>query len=219
MKDKYKSYIDSIHAPEQLIEDTIKLVKKEQNSESKGRRKSFYISVISGVVAATIAIVVNINHLTKSVVYTNISEPMVRSNCEDTELNYLTMEGYEKYIGINLESLIDGNVVLDSNFNFIMSDDGVTPIYDEAVLNFSDDGKLITLKVSKTANLLPNQLIDSPKSKVGNFQVHLGINDFNRKLYAGGSINGINYFITGSGIEKKEFEKKIEKYLKNMKPF
>lgn len=219
MEDRYKDYIDQIHAPAQLIEDTIKKVKEEEKASKKFKRKSFYPYLAAGTVAAMVTVAVGINFSMNSVVYTNISEPMIRINDRADKYNSMSIEDYEKYVGIDLEDLINEENIERSSIDVIMGEDGVTPVYDEAVFSFSVDGKLMTTKLSKTEDISPEQLIESPESKVGSYKIHFGTDDSGKKLYAGGNFNGVNYYITGNGIEKKEFKKKIEKILNNMKPF
>lgn len=231
MEERYKNYIDQIKAPKDLIEDTIKKVNEAAainnlNKESKAislkkskRNRIFYSYLASGTVAAILAIGVGFNLFSDSVKYTSMSETRIRINSNTDKYKNMSIEEYEKYTNVNLKDLFNEEDVKESRINVVMDEQGVNPVYDEAIIDISTEGKLLTVKLSKYDNIIPNELMDSPESKIGDYKAHFGQDNTGKMLYVAGNNYGINYFVIGKEIEKKEFEEKIKKILKNMKPF
>lgn len=218
MKEIYKNDMSHIHASSELIEDTIKKVRKEKNASNYKKRR-FYPYLAAGFTAAVFAIGIYTNFAMNSVVYSSLSVNVSRNQSTSTKYDDMSIDDYGSYLGIDLQSLFNEEAIEKSDIKIIQGQDEAIPSYDEATIYFSVDEKTIMMKLSKTDILAPDELLHSPISKIGKYEIHFGTDNIGNKLYAGGSLNEINYFIMGSGMEKKDFEKKIKKYFDDMKPF
>ena len=212
MIEEYVRDIENIHASEALILKTVQRAKQEEKRQKHSGAKIIRLGGAAIAAAAAAIIIVNFGIMDRSTYIINeidgIETEGVRSSGlfklkDDTE-NEMSEEEFEEYIGLDGEKLFES---ADFEKSIIVGETG-TYLYG------SDDID-ISVKISKTDDVIPDNVWDLKKSEIEGKKVRLARNE--NKYYAAGEGSDIEYFITVRCEDEKQFKKLIKEFLQKLK--
>ncbi len=210
MMEEYRKDIENIHASEELIQRTIKRAKQEEKKQKKSGAKIIRFGGAAVAAAAAAMIIINVGVMNRSDFIINEidgieTNEVVRSGLfmqTDEESEDMTEDEFNEYIGFDCEKLFES---LDFEKANIVDETG-TFFYE------SEDAD-VSVKISKTENVIPENIDDLKASKVEGKEVRLAKDE--NKYYAAGNEGNVDYFITVKCSDDKQFRELIKEFQKN----
>lgn len=222
--ESYKKELEQLHASPELIESTLQLMKQEKvriDQEKKARTKKNIVKLttavasMAAVAAIAIAVTQNANHL----VYQEMPETEIRTTIENKEESTMSVGEYSDYLGIPFASLISNELPVRTEIAVTFAEDSDQVQSDRAVLTYNLDGKQVYVTLSGTSEVASEDLLEGKSNEIKGNEVYLGNTTDESKMYAAGTRNDISYQIQANDMSKKQFEKLVKDFLKNLETF
>lgn len=225
--DEYKRKVDSIRAPEALITATLNRIHEEEAKEAaapqesavvktfKPRRRWVGISAIAAV-AAALALVVGLNMGSPrmKLTYGTVPDTIVRSNFPATDTQQTELKEYSTRIGMDVESLIPGAAIIKSDA-WLVAENGAI-VCDACTLTYNAEGKPLTLRLSKTQDIVPEDLTQTEPSDVDGLRVYAAVSESGKSRMAAFRQNGCSFFLTGTNMDQEQFESLLKELIQNI---
>lgn len=224
--DEYKRKVDSIRAPEALIAATLNRIHEEEKKEIvaetqqpvvvpfKPRRKWFGTAVFAAAAVLALIIGLNMNTSGMKLTYGTIPDTIVRSKLPAENALQLEPVQYSVLMGIDVEALVPGAVIIKSDIQVMMENDSV--ISDECTLTCSAEGNPLILRLSGTQDILPTELTQVQPSDVDGLAVYAAVGESGKSCMAGFRQNGFSFFLMGSNMDREQFETLLGELIENM---
>ena len=227
--DEYRKHVGDIHAPESLINTTLERIHEEQqaeinNSHSKKQKKSNIIKFAVPVFAAAAAVMIVVTQLPdqNTLIYNTVPDMAFRTG--DISIDFgnfaetkeISVKEYSDYLGVEIDGIFDGMELTKTDIEVSYDVKGRTITDDEGTLHYQSSEESIVLECSGTKDMVPQVLKQEEVSCIDGNDVWLAVNEEESVLTAAGKINGLSYYIRAEGMDKKQFEKVIKNFLKEM---
>lgn len=223
MHEKYKEYVQQQHAPEELVQSTIKQMQKMQAKPSYSMSHWGKIAVMAACFCGFVILGIYTFTGTK-VTYYNIDGMQMEDNFGNatTAKKTITVEQYDDMLGTNLNKIKDSsNWKVTTEEAFISYKDGLTWGSDETeVIN---DGCSITLErekanikiqVSKNNVVASSALLSQKANHILENDIYLGYDKEKNCYYAAFTKGVCSYCIQGENITEKGMTKILKELLK-----
>jgi len=202
MKENEK-YLDAPKASEKLIETTLNRI--HGNAEkTRGWKYVFR----GGVAIACVLVLVFINSAWS---YPELQISSLRSGTAIEEMTAVSIEEYEKYLGVKISERLEGYVIEKVQCNVIEEKNEIKG--DEATYYFEVNGKTAVLKISKKWGVIPSDLQKGKVVCLNKEEVYIARIEGSEQLVAGFQIGEINCYLIGEDMPLKKFEKIIKNIL------
>lgn len=223
--EEYKKSVDSQHAPEALITQTLQRIHEEERRQSGGyteekvvvgnggkRRRRSLIIMAAGM-AAALAIVIGVSGSRSSLYYNPVPESLVRGITENgaPSENEMDVEAYSAYLGVDMTAVPEDTTLIKANISVSYAEDGIQVTEDEGTFYYNADGNQVMVKVSGTKEVAPEELLSGEVSRWHNMTVYAGEDETGGQRLAAVTQGNIHYFVMSYNMTEKEFEK----FLKN----
>lgn len=203
MKENEK-YLGAPKAPEQLIEKTLNRIHRK--SEKSYNWKYVFVS---GVAMACVLMLMFIDPTWN---YPELQIVSSRRGTQIEEMTEISIEEYEKYLGLNISGLLKGYKVEKVQCNVIKEQDEIKG--DEATYYFDVDGKTAVLKVSKTWEVTSDDLQKGKVVRLNEEETYIARIEGTEQLVAGFQIEEINCYLIGEEMSVNKFKKIIKNILR-----
>lgn len=221
--DEYRKYVDEIHAPESLINTTLERVHLEQQTGEgagvdKKHKAGNIIKFATPVVAAAAVAVLVVTQLPQKnmLIYNSVPDTAFRTGNilidfgTFTDGKTITAEEYSEYLGINLDELINGMELVNTDIEISYDIKGKNIVSDEGTLYYESEEGSIIVELSKTKDIVPKVLRSTEESMVDGYSLWVAESDQNDTLIAAGKKDNISYYIRAERVPKKQFEKVLK---------
>lgn len=220
----FKKDIDEQHAPQALIESTVRKIHKAEERKS-GFENVEYIEkdMISGkkvaftgfgVVAACLVLAVVFSIGQPKLIYNEMTAFVERSSQEREDFVEISLEEYEQYINADFSEQLADYEIERSDIMVRYDKDGRKIEEDEAVLYMKMNGQVMILKISKNNTVAPKELTSGEPSDIDGINIYLGMIEDTNQLVAAFQRENVNYYLICRDMSKKSFEKNIKKFIK-----
>lgn len=224
--DEYKKKVDSIRAPEALIAATLNRIHEEEKKEApeaspgpavvsfKPRRKWFGTAAIAAAAALALVIGLNLHTPGTNLTYGTVPDTIVRNSFPAPNAQKLEPAQYSALIHMDVEALLPGCVMVKSDIQVIMEEDFI--LSDECTLTYSAQGSPLTLLLSQTQDILPQELTQVEPSDVEGLSIYAAVSESGKSRMAGFRQDGISFCFTGSNLDAEQFEALLNELIQNI---
>lgn len=216
--DRYKEKMNDVHAPEALIEKTLDRIHAEEQKtqtmirhRSSKTRKVVGISTMAGMAAAVALLVAVTGRDDMELNYNTISEGIIRGTTETTVENNLDVETYSDYLGINITEWVEDAVLIKSEICVSYENEQI--VTDEGTFYYNVEGDQVMVKISKTGEVAPEDLLRGMSSEVDGQIVFAGVNETEKERLAAFEYGDVSCLIMSYNMDQTEFESFLEKLL------
>lgn len=210
--DEYRKKVDGIRAPEALKEKTLLRIRQEaQKPSEEGKqepvkhRRLVWMPVAVAAAAACLVLVIGLTGRKPpetGLTYYTVSQSVLRAMPEGE--TSVTAEQYSDYLGTDLEELVQDGQLIKTQIS--MQQEGQTVIAEQCAAYYDVQGKTVMLQLSKTTDLMPEELQEAPVSKIGDQSVRVGVSEDGKQYMAAFRCKGIHCFVLTRSMDKGLFE-------------
>lgn len=199
-----EKYLDAPKAPEELIEHTLNRI------HGKSEKVSGWKYVLCGGVAiACVFVFAFICNPTWS--YPELQISSLRSGTKIEEMTEVSIEEYEKYLGLEISERLKEYQIEKVQCNVIEEKNEIKG--DKATYYFDVDGKTVVLKVSNSWEVAPAGLQKGKIVYLNEEEIYIARIEGSEQLVAGFQIEEINCYLMGEDMPLKKFKKIIKNIL------
>ncbi len=216
--EEYRKSVDSQHAPQALIEQTLERIREEENLAGYNRR-NLYRGFLLGAagLAACLVILVSMFVSRPRFSYNPVSDSMLRGGLPEGDREELTMEEYKAYLGVNLSEWLEEYECSSSKIYISYEEEAqtISPSIqkDEGTFYLNVDEHVVILKLSKSGLDLPEGLVTREASVLNGIVVYAGEEVESGKLFAAYNIGEIQYCLICNDMSKRQFEHLLKQLL------
>lgn len=221
--EEYKKSVDAQHAPEALITKTLQKIHEEERGAGvqaevrqstknkaqpkKSRRRYAWIVTAAGM-AAVLAVVVGVSSSNRGLTYNIVQESQIRAEAEISLMpeHEMTAEEYGAYLGRDLTEPLKGVTLSKADISVAYGEDGETILEDEGTFYYNTGSGQVMVKMSKTTEVAPEELLSGEATEWHGLTVYAGENETQDKRLAALQQGDIRYFVMSYGMSEKEFE-------------
>lgn len=224
--EEYKKSVDSQHAPEALIAQTLQRIHEEERRQSgehaekkvaagdgaRHRRRSMIIAAAG--MAAALALVIGVSGSRSSLYYNPVPDSLVRGITENGEPseNEMDMETYGAYLGVDLTAVPEDVTLIKANISVSYAADRIQITEDEGTFYYNADGNQVMVKVSATKEVAPEELLSGEASQWHKMTVYAGEDETGGQRLAAVTQGNVHYFVMSYNMSEKEFENFLKKF-------
>lgn len=216
--EEYRKSVDSQHAPQALIEQTLERIREEENLAGYNKR-NLYRGFLLGAagLAACLVILVSMFVSRPRLSYNPVSDSMLRGGLPEGDREELTMEEYKAYLGVNLSEWLEEYECSSSKIYISYEEEAqtISPSIqkDEGTFYLNVDEHVVILKLSKSGLDLPEGLVTREASVLNGIVVYAGEEVESGKLFAAYNIGEIQYCLICNDMSKRQFEHLLKQLL------
>lgn len=184
----------------------------QQSTENKAlpkrtRRRYAWIATAAGM-AAALALVVGVTSGNRGLTYNMVQESQIRGEAEISIMpeNKMSVEEYGAYLGRDFSELPEDITLSKADISVTYAKDGTTVLEDEGTFYYNVDSSQVMVKMSKTSEVAPQELLAGEASEWHKLTVYAGENESKDKRLAALQQGDVNYFVMSYGMSEKEFE-------------
>ena len=188
-----------------------------QQPVKKTPKKSYrkWIGAVAGMAAGLVFIVgVGMMNSQSGLYYNSVPENIIREATqqdvwiEDT----VDVETYSDYLGRDMSEVPEGMKLIQEDIYVRYDDMQSEIIEDEGTFYYNVNGDQIMVKVSRTLEVAPEELLAGEASEWDDMTVYAGKNETGNQLFAAVEQGDLQYFVMGLNMSEDEFEDFLEKY-------
>lgn len=216
--EEYRKSVDSQHAPQALIEQTLERIREEENLAGYNKR-NLYRGFLLGAAgfAACLVILVSVFVSRPQLSYNPVSDAMLRGGLPEGNREELTMEEYKAYLGVDFSEWLAEYECSSSKIYVSYEEEAqtISPSIqkDEGTFYLNVGEHVVILKLSKSGLDLPEELVTREASVLNGIVVYAGEEAESGKLFAAYNIGEIQYCLICNDMSKRQFEHLLKQLL------
>lgn len=237
--EEYKRSVESQHAPEALIAQTLQRIHEEERRTQqpnvtsmygeqpnvtpmygeqpvkKAPKKSYrkWIGAVAGM-AAGLALVIGVMNSQRGLYYNCVTEGMIREAAQDGIWiqDDIDVDTYSAYLEKDMSEVPEDMTLIQQNIYVRYDDTQSEIIEDEGTFYYHMDGNQIMVKVSRSLEVAPEELLAGEASEWDDMTVYAGRNEAGTQMFAAIEQGELHYFVMGLNLSENEFEDFLKKY-------
>ena len=200
--------------PVSMQQNSVPPVSMQQPQKKKSRRVyTKWISAVAGM-AAGLALIIGVMNSQSGLHYNSMPENTMReATLTGIWLeNPIDVETYNDYLGKDMVNVSEDMTLVQEDIYVCYDDAQSEIIEDEGTFYYNMDGHQIMVKVSKTLEVAPEELLAGEASEWDDMTVYAGKNEAGNQLFAAVEQGELHYFVMGLNLSESEFEDFLEEF-------
>lgn len=210
--DRTESENDSPDARSAQVHVATQVVDFEQNKKKSKSKSKRLLRVLPVAAVAGLALVVSVLGGADELTYYPVEGTMIRDMNNSHIQQEMHVTEYEEYLGVELTAVAEGIALEDVEVAVVYDDSQENILEDEGTFFYDMNGKRVMLKVSKTSEVAPEELMQVEPSDWNGMVLYAGKGATTEQYMVALEREGIHYFITGYAMSEKEFESFLKKF-------
>lgn len=227
----YRKYVDTQHAPQELVERTLMRIQEEAaessiqmdetpeqktadiDKNSHGRMVKRGIVLAAAGLAACLLIFTGLYGSRPRLSYNMVSDVRLRSGLPEGYSKELTLEEYEDYLGIDLTGILEEYEQQGFRIHADYDEAQQSIQKDEGTFYLNTKGHTVIMKISKSGLELPEALQSGEASSINGITVYAGEDAVNGQLLAVFYLGKAECSLVSQDMSKRQFERFLKQML------